>query len=470
MAEDSATPIDDESIQFLQDAKKGKPRQFVMICKGVRILKLTVFKTGKASSQVLAAKKEGFSGQPYWGVVTGEGQSLTFQLAASDGFDKPPGKELILKDFLKSNADFRCDPEYVVVEKLPSVEEDESGEGSGQEEQPSVASPKPDLDASLQRDKIAEAFGKLSPKIPAFVRDFPDRRVEILKPAKRVKDFLDDADSTEFGPALDAIKTIHRLIGESAGPTGGVSSEPQSSSSTTSDGPPGDTPSDESDTTTERPTDTETTKPLDPDFSRRVKEAGEKAKKLAAPPEVLELVRQSIGHLKAGRTTELEETLGTLEPRLTTLERTRQAEQEILQATGRGNVRYRVLKTDWIQSRARAEGELSRMIDEIAFHPEVVFDKRRDEIQQVARGLADEFPRFDKRLESLLDEADKADDATRRTELRRDALGVIEEYVSDIERRPKLQLLDDSFFGKASIYGELHKTLIGLREVLSSQA
>ncbi len=116
--------MDEDSIKALDVVKKGKPHKFVMLCKGVKIQKLIVFRKGQPSSMVQKAKKEGFSGTTFAGVVTGKGQVLTFELSAAEGYDAPPGKELILKDFLKTAADFKCQPEYRIVTELTAVEDE----------------------------------------------------------------------------------------------------------------------------------------------------------------------------------------------------------------------------------------------------------------------------------------------------------------------------------------------------------
>lgn len=460
MAEDAAEPIDDDSIEMLGDAKKGKARNFVMICKGVRILKLSVFKKGQVNAKVQAAKKEGFTGNSYWGVVTGKGNNLRFELSSEEGFDKPPGKELILKDFLKSKADFKCDPEYVIVKELAPVDEDDEREKSPEtseapksketppEVPPDAPPPPPTVNSDVQRQrgKITELFARLSPKVPDFVREFPDRRVEILKPVKRVKDFLDDEDATDVDGAKEAIKTISQLLGSVAG---------SKEKSPIPEAPP--------------EPEVDSTQSI-AEFKQRVMRAGETAKKLEAPPDVMALVRQAVQQLKDRKTAELEETLGELEPRLITLERSAQAKNEIEQATGRGNVRLKSLKMDWERSRAKAEGELQRLIDEILSNPEVLYDPRRNEIQAAARNLIKEMPQFDKRLETLLDRVAKSEAADESANLQREALDVIDGYLKEIEGRPLLRQIEDTFFGKASISSELNKTLVGLREVLASRA
>lgn len=132
---DEVIGLDDDSVSELEQAKKGKPRMFVMLCKGVKILKMFVFRKGQPSTYVQQAKKEGFKGAVYSGVVKGQGQDLTFELAKAEGYDSPPGKELVLKDFLKAHG-VKCDPTYAIVDALTVVREEDAA-------QPESETPKP---------------------------------------------------------------------------------------------------------------------------------------------------------------------------------------------------------------------------------------------------------------------------------------------------------------------------------------
>jgi len=81
-------PVDSETIGFLEDVKKGKPRHFAMICKGVQILSLIVYKKGTVEKYKKQAKEQG-RGQFYHGVIDGKGVDICFKLLSSDGYEKP---------------------------------------------------------------------------------------------------------------------------------------------------------------------------------------------------------------------------------------------------------------------------------------------------------------------------------------------------------------------------------------------
>jgi hypothetical protein len=122
-------PVDSDTIGFLEDVKKGKPRHFVMICKGVQILSLIVYKKGTVERYKKQALEQGH-GQFYHGVVDGKGLDVCFKLLSTDGYDKPPGKELILKDFLRVQAGINFKPTYAIVSELPKIDDNDEIEGA----------------------------------------------------------------------------------------------------------------------------------------------------------------------------------------------------------------------------------------------------------------------------------------------------------------------------------------------------
>jgi hypothetical protein len=112
--------IDQDTIKHLEDVKKGKPRHFVMICKGVKIVSLIIYKKGTVERYKKQAKEEG-TGLFFHGVIDGKGESIVFNLLRSDGYESPPGKDLILKDFLNTESGIRFKPVYRIVDVLPEV-------------------------------------------------------------------------------------------------------------------------------------------------------------------------------------------------------------------------------------------------------------------------------------------------------------------------------------------------------------
>jgi len=106
--------IDEDSVEHLEQVRKGKPRKFVMICKGTSVISLVLYKKGSVDKFRKQAKEAG-KGQVYTGVIGGKGMDIQFKLAIEDGFDKEPVKPLILKSFLEEEADFKCKPTFEIV-------------------------------------------------------------------------------------------------------------------------------------------------------------------------------------------------------------------------------------------------------------------------------------------------------------------------------------------------------------------
>src|SRR5262245_9745577 len=69
----------EESKKFLLEAKKGKPRKFVIIKNGVQIDRLVVFKTGTFEKAIRAARQDGGGGEVYYGMLQGDGTDIRFE-------------------------------------------------------------------------------------------------------------------------------------------------------------------------------------------------------------------------------------------------------------------------------------------------------------------------------------------------------------------------------------------------------
>lgn len=141
MAKDSqGGPISPESIDYLDEVKKGKPRNFAMICKGPNVVSLVVYKKGNIEGRKKEAKEAG-KGQFYFGVVDGSGVALRFMLARADGFDSEPVKNSVLKNFLDESAGIKCKPVFEIVDSIvPVLDGDE----------PPVTAASPSATASTQ--------------------------------------------------------------------------------------------------------------------------------------------------------------------------------------------------------------------------------------------------------------------------------------------------------------------------------
>lgn len=195
---DSATsPISDASIDLLGDVKKGKPRKFVMICKGTSIVSLVLFKKGSPDKYAKEAKKAG-AGQVYHGVAVGRGNDINFQLARTDGFDSAPVKNPTLKTFLAEEADFKCAPVIEIIDTLGIVFDED--------------------------DPVAKAFLGLQDAIQKALAAHPDQESAINTLCRQIGGYL-DADQSE--KARDRVEALQDLLAS----LGAVSPSPVESSS-----------------------------------------------------------------------------------------------------------------------------------------------------------------------------------------------------------------------------------------------
>lgn len=189
MAKEEIKPIDQDSIGHLEDARRGKARSFVMVCKGMSIVSLVVYHKGTVETATRQAKQAG-SGQVYHGLIEGNGQDLCFKLATADGFETEPVKPLTLKAFLEEEADFKAKPRFEIVPTL-----DGSGDTSGQME-----------------DEMARFTRRLTDLKPALDEAMGGAgdNAQVIKSQTAVA--AAHARKSEFGPANQALDEVERLL------------------------------------------------------------------------------------------------------------------------------------------------------------------------------------------------------------------------------------------------------------------
>ena len=146
-------PVDADTKRFLDEAKKGKPRRFAMVCKGVKIVSLIAYKRGTEDKYKKEAKKVG-KGQFYGGVISGKGENITFELLR-ESCDRAPVKDLTLKAFLADEAGMKFKPTFAVVDQLtPISEADDESEVAPSETGADSTVEGPDL-AALWKERAA---------------------------------------------------------------------------------------------------------------------------------------------------------------------------------------------------------------------------------------------------------------------------------------------------------------------------
>ncbi len=197
MAKDESgiSAISEESIGYLEDVKKGKPRKFAMICKGTSVISLVVYKKGNVEKHKKEAKQSG-KGQFYFGVVDGKGLDIRFVLARTDGFESAPVKSTSLKGFLDESAELKCRPYFEIVDASPLVLDEE--------------------------DPLVARFLKLQEPALQACEAHPDRAAEINALCLQIGGHLDQEQPDQATPKLDELESLLGSLGGAKKPTSSV--------------------------------------------------------------------------------------------------------------------------------------------------------------------------------------------------------------------------------------------------------
>ena len=233
--ETTLAAISDETKEMLEEhVKKGKPRKFFLICKGATINTLEVFKKGPFGPKIMKAKKDGFKGEVTYGIVTGQGKELYFQLAGNqavaeimkvDSFcEKPPTKRAKLREFLADNdLSFKCSY-YILTD--PTLAPDPDSEGGASGAPPASCRVTDDGDASESETNENESEETTAPPV-SETNVFTDR-LKALKPEidrvvasgepvgqevkLRVSEAAMFARKKEFDQANDLLDQVEKLL------------------------------------------------------------------------------------------------------------------------------------------------------------------------------------------------------------------------------------------------------------------
>lgn len=190
-------PVADGTDGGLDDAKKGKPRHFLLVTKGTAVKYLQVSKKPIKPGAIAAAAKAGYRGDTSIGVIRGRGADLVFELATSDGYTKEPVKDLTLKSFLDEEVGFKCRPTIQLVEFLSPIPFDED-------------------DA---KNPVVARFLALDATIVALLDAKPELAAEVKQRVNAIRVMLQDELFTEGARALDDFETwLRGHAGAGAGP------------------------------------------------------------------------------------------------------------------------------------------------------------------------------------------------------------------------------------------------------------
>ncbi len=182
--------VDDGTLKCLDEAKKGKPRRFVMISKGAKILSLFLYKKGSVEKYKKLAKEDA-KGSFYFGVVDGSGAELRFNLSSIDGFTDAPVKDQVLKAFLSEQADFTCRPSFVLVSELPDIP----------------------FDAEDLADPLVAKFVQLEKLASTVIQNHPLQSEDIRKRLSAIRRLLEQVEtrSQAESPLNDLVQLIEQL-------------------------------------------------------------------------------------------------------------------------------------------------------------------------------------------------------------------------------------------------------------------
>ena len=183
--DDSLPPLGESTDKFLDQAKKGQSRNFLLVCKGNKVKYLAVRKKPIKKNELNEAKKSGYKGEGYFGVITGKGMELVFNLSTADGYTAEPVKDKILKDFLEEKADFKCKPTIAIVATLPDIPFD---------------------DEDLKNPLVAR-FLALDEQITQVLDMNPNAESELKQTTSEIRGLLQDADFNSAEPRISALET-----------------------------------------------------------------------------------------------------------------------------------------------------------------------------------------------------------------------------------------------------------------------
>jgi len=201
--DDKCDAMDDDSLAFLEQVRKGKSRNFVLSMKGNKVRSMLVKKKPIKDKDRKAARGEGY--QPVYGVASGMGANVTFTLARSDGFDEKAAdcKTEKLKKFLNAQTGKVFKPAFELVETPPPIAFDEE-----------------DLN-----DPLIARFMKMAPVINKACDAAPDHVDAIQRTVNEIRELLQDEESrAQAGPRLDAfVQFLKNLL---ANGSAGTSEQP----------------------------------------------------------------------------------------------------------------------------------------------------------------------------------------------------------------------------------------------------
>ncbi len=212
--------FDKELIEGLRQAKT-KPRNFAIIVKGAKVLKLIVKKKPIKPAEVQEAKTEVKGTGYYQGVCQGEGGAeMVFSLVG----EEPSVKATQFKELIAEQTGLTIKPRFAVVTELQEVNDDSPESGAPQETPsssggppqvnelaPPPAPPPPPKDLSAEAKALMAALNKLATPIKDAVASNPARRNDIVGLVAKFKKELGEE---QLAVATESLKSLATLLKE----------------------------------------------------------------------------------------------------------------------------------------------------------------------------------------------------------------------------------------------------------------
>lgn len=210
--DDKFEKMDEESLGFLEQVRKGKSRNFLLSMKGNKVRSMVVKKKPIKERDRKEARGGGF--QPVFGVATGTGSNITFNVARSDGFDEKTSgtKTEKLKKFLKEQTGKPFKPSIELVDTPPPIPFDDE-----------------DLN-----DPLIARFMKMEEEINQACDHNPDRVSEIQVAVNEIRTLLQEESTREqAGPKIDQFDKLLKEVLSGSAPTAPKSESTEPSSAPT---------------------------------------------------------------------------------------------------------------------------------------------------------------------------------------------------------------------------------------------
>src|SRR5262245_36583058 len=153
--------LDEELAEGLSQAKKS-PRNFALILKGEKPVKLIVQKKKFRDAGLATARTEAKGNDYVTGVLEASGSDFAFIIQAKEA----PGVNMLkLKELIAEQADVTAKPRWELVKELPNIGDDDDVQQPGPE----------DL-----KKKLTEALKNLAPAMQQAIIYQPNQRDPIL--------------------------------------------------------------------------------------------------------------------------------------------------------------------------------------------------------------------------------------------------------------------------------------------------